>query len=345
MADVFAEPNLSDQLKYVATLGRFHLAATKNFLKQKMGPLVEEYKTILQAVLAGGHSVGGPVIVRFAVAEAQLSMMFYIIGAIIGSSSSMPTAHPSTSFAGLYTFPNGEKVNYKDHLEFLDAELISMLLLTLPAVDARIEKGNINAAVAKQGHMAVKQLEASSPLFQMRASQKYLALSVLSFFNQFRVKYLNTLQFSNYNSYDPINRRAGMYSVYPAVHDSMGSDSASAADKDNANAPPGIPEVETIAHGPAANIFSRTAFFCKQPLTPLQMLNLLVNQFLTFLNFCSYDEDVVSETLNVFDALSLNYATSQQVRLTYAHQTCAVLLISANCLFTAHGRLFCLFCV
>ena len=209
-----------------------------------------------------------------------------------------------------------------DHLELIDAELVSWILQVLPIIDARIEKSNITAATARSSGAAMIQ---ATPLYTMRSSQQHLALSVLSFFNNFRVKFLNTLSHSNYYSYSSASRPStygygsGGYGSVAHHHLASSSDmssdsnSSTAASEAHANANPGIPAVDTIAHGNAANIFSRTAFFLQQPLTPHLLLQLLVRQFLTFLNFCSHDEAVVRETLDVFDSLSLNYVTSQQI--------------------------------
>lgn len=74
-----------------------------------------------------------------------------------------------------------------------------------------------------------------------------------------------------------------------------------------------LPTPEMITHGPAANIFSRTAFFYQQPFTPKHTLQLIVKQLLLYLNFISRDYDVVKETLELFEALSLNYSTSSHI--------------------------------
>lgn len=170
----------------------------------------------------------------------------------------------------------------KDHLELLDAEIISCVLSMLPVIDARTEQGNVNAAVASKGVTG-----APNPLHSMRHSQKHLALAVLSFCNNFRVKFLNSLSHSNYGSYAPSGRPSGYgFTTLAAV--AAGADmteGAADAAAIAASKGPGIPGIETIAHGPAANIFSRTAYFLQQPLTPRMMLQLLVRQFLTFLKY------------------------------------------------------------
>ena len=316
-ADVFAEPNLSDQLKYLSVLCRFHYAFIKNYLKSKLMPLMEQYKQLLGNILTGGGTLNphgllhsrADTVGPFAVTECQLSMMVYIIGAVVGSDKSLMPMHPSIAYASLYPFPGADKITYKDHLELIDAEVVSWVLQVLPIIDARIEKSNITAANARSAAGAA-QIQAT-PLVTMRTSQQHLALSVLSFFNSFRVKWLNTLAHSNYYSYSSTSRTS-----YSSVHHHLISSNADMAEQNNepnAQTNPGVPGVDLIAHGSSANIFSRTAFFLQQPLTPHLMLQLLVRQFLTFLNYCSHDEAIIRETLDVFDSLSLNYSTSQQI--------------------------------
>jgi hypothetical protein len=120
--DIFSEPNLSDQLKYLSTLCRFHLGFTKNYLKSKLLPLFEQYKNMLQSMLqgqpqfaaapSGMHSVADSVLPLTTV-ECQLTMLFYIVGAVVGSEKSVLPLHPATAYAGLYTFPGADKITYK----------------------------------------------------------------------------------------------------------------------------------------------------------------------------------------------------------------------------------------
>ena len=120
------QPNLSDQLKFLSVLCRFHYSFTKTYLKQHLLPLFAQYKQLLQSMLSGGSvsssfQGGGGVgmhsnadsVLSLAIVECQLSMMLYIAGAVIGSDKSLLPLHPATSYAGLYPFPGADKITYK----------------------------------------------------------------------------------------------------------------------------------------------------------------------------------------------------------------------------------------
>jgi len=306
--ELFEATNLSDQLRYLSILCRFCYPQMKAQLKQQLDPRVAQYKMLLQSLLQGGGGTipsGQPhtaaeTALQLAIIEAQIAMLVYIIGAIVGCERSLLLLAPQTQFMQQYGFGSGvtERMSAKDRLELLDAELCSWFFALLPIVNVRISSssnhGNPNL------------------LAGMHLGRKHLSLSIVAFLDSFRKKFLSSLAHSNFSSYSPYSRSSiyGIPSAY--AHSDMGEspDSPSASPKRD-EAP--VPTLDSIAHGPAANIFSRTAYFLQQPLTPILLLERFVQQLFLLLNCCSRDFEIVKETLDVFDALSLNYATSSQL--------------------------------
>lgn len=312
--DIFAEPNLSDQLKYLSVLCRFHYVHMKAFIKARFEPLVEQYKALLQSLLGGGAVPGAQLMgmphsaadtaVQLQVVESQLTMMTYLIGCIVGCEKSLLLLHPLND-PQQYPFANVEKMTTKDRLELLDAELISWVLQLLPIINLRIERSSETASAARQRAM----LPTASCLGE---SRRHVASAILYFFNEFRKKYLNALAHQNFESYSS-HARPGILGMYGLAPTPVSTNANEMGEGPTTPDPLPIPTIDMIGHGASANIFSRSAYFLRQPLTPHHFLQLLVKQFLIFLNFISTDFTVVKETLEVFDALSLNYATSQQI--------------------------------
>ena len=199
--EIFAEPNLSDQLKYLSVLCRFHYVQMRNYLKLRIEPLIEQYKILLQSLVAGGppppnmtglpHSPANTAL-QLQVVESQLTMMVYIIGCIVGCEKSlMLLHHPSTQRAHPF-ITNTDRMTTGDHLQLLDAELISWVLTLLPIMNVRIEKSSETASAGRQ-------LQLDDGISAMTECRSHMAKSVIYFFQEFRKKSV-TRKSNNYPS-------------------------------------------------------------------------------------------------------------------------------------------------
>jgi hypothetical protein len=312
-SSLFEEPNLSDQLKYLSVLCRFHYVHMKAFFKARLEPLAEQYKITLQAML-NGTAVNGALAngmphtpantaLQLEVLETQLTMLIYILGATIGCERSLLLL-PGSAQHFQQLFSGVEKMTTNDQLQILDAELISWVFQLLPVLNVRVEKSSENASAA------MRRQQKPEPT-SLNASRSHMAQAVIYFFDQFRRKFMNSLAHLNFDSY--VHARGPSIYSMPTPNGASTDDGMAMASPSSSSTQSMIPTPEMISHGPQANIFSRTAFFLRQPMTPNHTMQLFVHQIFLFLNYISFDFEVVTQTLELFDALSLNYATSDHI--------------------------------
>lgn len=326
LADLFAESHLAEQLKHLAVLCRFYYTNSKSLLKSVWDPLASQYTALLCMMLGVAPPPGSNLAMQpspglFFITECQLSYLLYVIGSIIGCERTLllltqsGQAHP---YSNQYPWASNNMVQ-RDYMELTDAELISWVLNMLPSLNKRTETSNPSAATAAQ-NMAASPL-ASTNTFTL--SHTHMALAVLYFFNEHRKKHLNSLtSHQSLDTYSSSTRvSVGMYGMSGVMQFTeafdMG-DSSSSPPSPSSSSPSSqaqgdsmiVPTPDSIGHGPAANIWSRTAFFLNKPCTPRMYLQLLVHQLLTYLNYCSNEEHIVRDSLDLFECLSNNYAIS-----------------------------------